>query len=527
MSFRWIKKGTTDVSTVIRIVDSTSGAPETAVEHDTSGIALWYRRDGATQTAITEAALASLDAAHSDGGIEHIGDGYYRLDLPDAACATGVNGLLVGGTVTGMVVLGTYIPLVDHDPYDAVRMGMTALPNAAADAAGGLPISDAGGLDLDAQIGTDIDAILVDTGTTLDGKIDTIDGIVDAILVDTGTTLQGELDGIQADTEDLQTQIGTAGAGLTAVPWNAAWDAEVQSEAADALNAYDPPTKAELDTAVANVSVDEIQASALADLFNTDSGTDYASAVAGSAVKEIADNAGGSALTAEGIADAVWDEAATGHTDAGKAGAQVWTDIDAILADTNELQVDDTPAALAAILEDTGTTLPATLATIDGKVDTIDGIVDAILVDTGTTLQGELDGIQADTEDLQTQIGTAGAGLSAVPWNAAWDAEVQSEVTDAINAAGLEIKKNTALSNFEFLMVDETDHVTPETGVTVSGYRSIDGGGFAAVDGEIAEVGNGIYQFDAAAADVNGDIITWRFSGSGCADTFVTIKTRV
>ena len=41
--------------------------------------------------------------------------------------------------------------------------------------------------------------------------------------------------------------IGTAGAGLTAVPWNAAWDAEVQSECTDALNAYDPPTKAETD----------------------------------------------------------------------------------------------------------------------------------------------------------------------------------------------------------------------------------------------------------------------------------------
>lgn len=41
--------------------------------------------------------------------------------------------------------------------------------------------------------------------------------------------------------------IGSAGAGLTAVPWNAAWDAEVQSECTDALNAYDPPTKAEMD----------------------------------------------------------------------------------------------------------------------------------------------------------------------------------------------------------------------------------------------------------------------------------------
>lgn len=34
------------------------------------------------------------------------------------------------------------------------------------------------------------------------------------------------------------------------------------------------------------------------------------------------------------IADAVWDEASTGHTDAGKAGAQMWTDVDAILEDT-------------------------------------------------------------------------------------------------------------------------------------------------------------------------------------------------
>ena len=39
--------------------------------------------------------------------------------------------------------------VVAYDPYDAVRAGLTALPNAAADAAGGLPISDAGGLDLD------------------------------------------------------------------------------------------------------------------------------------------------------------------------------------------------------------------------------------------------------------------------------------------------------------------------------------------------------------------------------------------
>lgn len=63
-----------------------------------------------------------------------------------------------------------------------------ALPNAAADAAGGLIISDAGGLDADAQLVTKINDILTDTGTTL----------------------QGELDGIQADTEDIQTRLPAA-----------------------------------------------------------------------------------------------------------------------------------------------------------------------------------------------------------------------------------------------------------------------------------------------------------------------------
>ena len=46
-------------------------------------------------------------------------------------------------------------------------------------------------------------AILTDTGTTLDGKINTIDGIVDAILGDTGTTLDDKIDAILVDTDVL------------------------------------------------------------------------------------------------------------------------------------------------------------------------------------------------------------------------------------------------------------------------------------------------------------------------------------
>jgi hypothetical protein len=52
------------------------------------------------------------------------------------------------------------------------------------------------------------------------------------------------------------------------------------------------------------------------------------------------------------ISDAVWDEASAGHTDAGKAGEQQWTDVDAILADTDELQTDWTNGGRLDLLID-------------------------------------------------------------------------------------------------------------------------------------------------------------------------------
>jgi hypothetical protein len=48
----------------------------------------------------------------------------------------------------------------------------------------------------------------------------------------------------------------------------------------------------------------------------------------------------------------------------------------------------------------------------------------------GASVSADIAAIEAQTDD----IGAAGAGLTAVPWNAAWDAEVQSEVQDALDA---------------------------------------------------------------------------------------------
>jgi hypothetical protein len=112
-----IVKGSVDKSVRVQIVDSTDGTPETGVVFNTSGIDLWYRRQGAAVVSITEASLATLATAHTDGGFLHISHGLYRLDLPDAAFATGADYVEFGGTVTGMIVIPGVIQLTEPTPF--------------------------------------------------------------------------------------------------------------------------------------------------------------------------------------------------------------------------------------------------------------------------------------------------------------------------------------------------------------------------------------------------------------------------
>jgi hypothetical protein len=99
--------GATDVSIDIRAMTSAGAALEGKVAAD---FVLWYRRDGA-KVAISLSDLALLTTAHTDGGIKEIDDGWYRLDLPDAAVAAGVNRVAIGGTVDGGVVLSAPVTI--------------------------------------------------------------------------------------------------------------------------------------------------------------------------------------------------------------------------------------------------------------------------------------------------------------------------------------------------------------------------------------------------------------------------------
>lgn len=85
--------------------------------------------------------------------------------------------------------------------------------------------------------------------------------------------------------------------------------------------------------------------------------------------------------------------------------------------------------------------------------------------------------------------------------------------------------KGVQLANFPFLMVDSTDFNTPETGLTVSGTISKDGGSFSALTNSVTEVANGIYKVTITATEMNADTIVLRFTATGAADRLVSLLT--
>ncbi len=183
-----------------------------------------------------------------------------------------------------------------------------------------------------------------------------------------------------------------------------------------------------------------------------------------SAGQILGDVATGTPPTAAAIADAVWDEATAGHTTSGTFGEQLKTDVDAIVTSTGttipgtitmlQTSVDDLPTtsefnARTLVAADyfvvSDYTAPLDAAGVRTAVGLASANLDTQLADIPTVSEFNARTILAaayGTAANQTtiigyvdDIGVAGAGLTAIPWNAAWDAEVQSEVTDALNAA--------------------------------------------------------------------------------------------
>lgn len=117
---------------------------------------------------------------------------------------------------------------------------------------------------------------------------------------------------------------------------------------------------------------------ALKDFFDTDSGTTYAAAVAGSVVKEIVDNAGGSALTEAGIATAVWqDTTGTDFNVAGSIGKSLFTSGNAPGAASGIALVGSNMGAVTSVSGNVGGLVVGTVA----------GVTPAAVADIPTAVQ--------------------------------------------------------------------------------------------------------------------------------------------
>ena len=207
--------GSADVSVEVFIFDPATGLPDNTVVFDTLGLNLQYRRKGAANVAITLVTLPSLTTAHTDGGFLLIGNGEYRLDLPDAAVAAGVPDVTIHGSLTNRVIVGCKVHLVAYNPQDVVRLGLTALPNVASGSAGAIPTTGTGANQLSVSSGhvTLLDASLTatkiatdaitaskvatDAITEIQAGLSVFDATADTVLLNTAT--QTQIDDIETN----------------------------------------------------------------------------------------------------------------------------------------------------------------------------------------------------------------------------------------------------------------------------------------------------------------------------------------
>src|SRR5262245_4976825 len=111
-----IKAGSTSVSWSFVLRSTTDSTEVTGkVAANLTGS---YWRQGGSRTAITLSDLSTISDAYSSGGVKEVDStnlpGLYRIDLPDAAVATGADWVMVGIKCTGAFVFHERIPLTTN-----------------------------------------------------------------------------------------------------------------------------------------------------------------------------------------------------------------------------------------------------------------------------------------------------------------------------------------------------------------------------------------------------------------------------
>jgi len=121
--------GQQDVSLIIRLITASTDDPATGVTSATAGFEIAYWREGAAAVVDDGGSgndLATLDAAHNDWGMLEITDGYYRVDLPNAAFVSGSGKVLVAMSATGINCEGIVVTIDPVLKYKGLATDVTS-----------------------------------------------------------------------------------------------------------------------------------------------------------------------------------------------------------------------------------------------------------------------------------------------------------------------------------------------------------------------------------------------------------------
>lgn len=413
------------------IYDSTDHiTPKTGL----SSFTAYYTIGGGAATVITTPTVAELDATNMAG--------VYSIAIDEAGMVASENELLVNITHAGADDVSLSTDVVTNTNADIIT-AIAALNDPTAVAIRteidsnstqlSAIVADTNELQADftngGRLDLLIDEILTDTGTTLNNKIDTIDGIVDAILVDTATTIPASL-------TTIDNEIATI-------------DGIVDNILVDTGTTLD----GKLDT------IDGI-----VDAILVDTGTTIPATLT-TIDNEIA--------TIDGIVDSILADTGELQTDWANGG-RLDLLIDAILTDTGTTldgKITTIDGIVDSILVDTGTTIPATIATIDNEIATIDGIVDTILVDTNELQTDWVNGGRLDLLVDTVVAATTGSTLA----DAVLDEVIESTLTlrqaVMLTVSVLQGKSDKTGATVKFRdYADTTDRVTAT--VDASGNRT-------------------------------------------------------
>lgn len=148
------------------------------------------------------------------------------------------------------------------------------------------------------------------------------------------------------------------------------------------------------------------------------------------------------------------------------------------------------------------------LTTIEGKVDTVDGVADAILVDTGTTLpatlttmEGKIDTVDGVADSILSEIQNGTYGLSALE---ALVDDLESRIPDTVSLANINAQVDSAIETYHL------DHI-----LAVAFDPASPPGHASSLWNQITENDGGVARFTTNALE-NGP------SGSGVTTYFIT-----